>query len=189
MSALAKTTAAIVVAVAGILGSAVGPVLAEQPAPEESTARYEFDFLTGMVDHHAMAVETAEMCVEKAIHGELRTLCQEIIEAQTAEIATMQSWLEEWYGVTYEPSMSSGDMQRMERMARMDAEDFEVAFMEMMTRHHRTAIREASGCMEHASHAALVELCQRIIETQSEEITVMQEWLCDWYDRCRGHAA
>src|SRR3546814_18456453 len=109
-----------------------------------------------MIDHHAMAVETAEMCVEKAIHEELRTLCQEIIEAQTAEIETMQSWLEEWYGVTYEPSMSSGEMQRMERMARMDAEDFEVAFMEMMTWHHRTALREASGCMERASHEALV---------------------------------
>src|SRR3546814_14306896 len=88
----------------------------------------------------------------------------------------MQSWLEEWYGVTYEPSMSSGEMQRMERMARMDAEDFEVAFMEMMTWHHRTAIREASGCMERASHEALVELCQRIIATQSEEITLMQQW-------------
>lgn len=189
MSAVAKAAAAVLVAVAGLLGAAVAPVLAEQPALEQSTAQYEIDFLTGMIDHHAMAVETAEMCVEKAIHEELRTLCQEIIEAQTAEIETMQSWLEEWYGVTYEPSMSSGDMQRMERMARMDAEGFEVAFMEMMTRHHRTAIREASGCMERASHEALVELCQRIIETQSEEIRVMQQWLCDWYERCRGHAA
>src|SRR3546814_3729216 len=130
MSAVAKAAAAVLVAVAGLLGAAVAPVLAEQPALEQSTAQYEIDFLTGMIDHHAMAVETAEMCVEKAIHEELRTLCQEIIEAQTAEIETMQSWLEEWYGVTYEPSMSSGAMQRMERMARMDAEDFEVAFME-----------------------------------------------------------
>src|SRR3546814_7594020 len=109
MSAVAKAAAAVLVAVAGLLGAAVAPVLAEQPALEQSTAQYEIDFLTGMIDHHAMAVETAEMCVEKAIHEELRTLCQEIIEAQTAEIETMQSWLEEWYGGTYEPSMSSGE--------------------------------------------------------------------------------
>src|SRR3546814_16275364 len=124
MSAVAKAAAAVLVAVAGLLGAAVAPVLAEQPALEQSTAQYEIDFLTGMIDHHAMAVETAEMCVEKAIHEELRTLCQEIIEAQTAEIETLQSWPEEWYGVTYEPSPSSGDIQRMERMARHDTEQF-----------------------------------------------------------------
>src|SRR3546814_19775579 len=91
MSAVAKAAAAVLVAVAGLLGAAVAPVLAEQPALEQSTAQYEIDFLTGMIDHHAMAVETAEMCVEKGIHEGPRTLCQEITEATTSQRNTLQS--------------------------------------------------------------------------------------------------
>src|SRR3546814_2489136 len=117
-----------------------------------------------MIDHHAMAVETAEMCVEKAIHEELRTLCQEIIEAQTAEIETMQSWVEEWYGVTSAQSMSSGDIQRMERVALMGAEGFEDASLERMTRTSRPAHLEARGCEGRASQEAAARICQPIKE-------------------------
>lgn len=92
------------------------PTYAEDPAPDEATAKYEIDFMKGMIDHHAMAIEMASMCLEKTIHEELRTLCQNIITAQQMEIAEMQSWLSAWYGISYPPEMNPGEMRKLEKM-------------------------------------------------------------------------
>ena len=82
------TTAAL--AVAGAAGVAALPAAAEAPAAVEQAARFEVDFLTGMIDHHHMAVMMAEMCLEKAVHPELESTCETITATQSAEIATMQ---------------------------------------------------------------------------------------------------
>ncbi|MFP5327991.1 MAG: DUF305 domain-containing protein, partial [Acidimicrobiia bacterium] len=165
---------------------AMSPASADGPTPDPATARLEVDFLGDMIDHHAMAVDMAEMCEDKAAHDELRSMCEEIATAQSAEIVAMQSWLQDWYGVSHAPSMPAGQMRRMEGMAELDPAAFEVEFMETMVRHHRQAVREAGQCVNRAGHADLVDLCENIIETQTHEIELMQGWLCDWYDRCGG---
>ena len=35
-------------------------------------------------------------------------MCQDIAANQTAEIETMQAWLQDWYGIAYEPDMQLG---------------------------------------------------------------------------------
>ena len=162
-----------------------GPGTASAPAPSQRTARYEIDFMQDMIDHHAMAVMMAEMCFDKAIHKELRRLCQDIIAAQTAEIEQMQAWLQEWYGISYEPQMKPSDQRMMERMAALSPEEFEIEFMQMMIEHHEQAIREGETCLRRAYHRELIELCENIIETQTAEIELMQEWLCEWYGICQ----
>jgi len=138
-----------------------------------------------MIDHHHMAVMMAEMCLGKAIHPELRSLCESIRTAQMAEIEEMQAWLQDWYGITYEPVMKPGDEQMMERLASLSGAEFEIAFMEMMIKHHEKAIKEGRHCLDKASHIELRELCESIITTQSAEIEQMQTWLCQWYGECR----
>lgn len=97
----------------------------------------------------------------------------------------MQSWLSRWYGITYEPQMKPGAMRQMEKMMAMSSEEFEIAFMEEMIRHHEGAIREAEQCLKRAYHEDLIDLCQNIIETQSAEIAEMEAWLCEWYSICK----
>jgi uncharacterized protein (DUF305 family) len=154
------------------------------PAPDRATARWETRFLQDMIDHHMMAVMTAEVCVEQAVHEELRQLCENIIAAQSAEIREMQRWLRQWYGVRYEPRMTSGMEREVERLASLGGAEFEIAFMEMMIRHHEAAIREAEECLDRAYHTELRQLCENIIATQSAEIEQMQSWLCEWYGEC-----
>ena len=166
--------------VAGVQG--VGPSSA--PAPTPSQVNYEVDFMTDMIDHHQMAIMTSQLCVEKAIHEELRALCQEIIAAQQAEIQQMQTWLQEWYGITYAPEMKQSGMRMMEKLAALSPEEFEVAFMEMMIKHHAKAVKEGERCLEKAYHPELISMCEDIIETQSGEIALMQSWLCSWYGIC-----
>lgn len=158
--------------------------IANQPAPTKKQVRYEIEFLTGMIDHHAMAVMMAELCMERAVHEELRQLCEQIKTAQTEEITTMQGWLEEWYGVSYEPQMKQGEEKKMEQLASLSGSDFEIEFMQMMIRHHEKAIREGLRCMNRAYHAELKSLCENIVATQSEEIELMEQWLCEWYGMC-----
>ncbi len=160
------------------------PRVASTAAPEKATAKYEQDFMMGMIDHHQMAIDMAEMCLEEAVHPELRSMCENIIATQSAEIQQMQSWLSDWYGVTYEPMMKAGMMRQMEKLAALSGEDFEIAFMEMMIRHHRAAVQEGQQCVRRAYHEALIEMCQNIITVQTAEIQQMEAWLCAWYDRC-----
>lgn len=169
-----------------IAGLAVVPALADAPAPDRSTARFEVKFMEDMIDHHHMAVMMAELCLTRATeHAALRDMCQNIIMTQMQEIEEMQTWLKQWYGVDYEPMMSGmGSMQRLERLT---GAEFEIAFMLMMIRHHEGAIREANKCLDRAYHGELEGLCQNIIATQSAEIQQMQTWLCDWYAICKPH--
>lgn len=159
--------------------------IASAPAPSTAAARYEVKFMMDMIDHHHMAIMMAELCVEKAVHGELAALCEDIIAAQQAEIEQMQTWLASWYGISYEPQMKPGDMRMMEKLAAMSPEEFEIAFMEMMIKHHAKAVKEGEQCLDKAYHADLQQLCENIIETQMQESALMQSWLCEWYGVCR----
>lgn len=187
-----RTTSALMVAFVLALVSLAAfglPAQADAPAPDRATARYEVQFMTGMINHHQMAIEMGEICLDKAVHPELESMCSQIIAAQQSEIETMQGWLTNWYGVTHEPTMSSGDMQSMTRLERLDGADFELAFLKSMSRHHWKAVTEASKCVDTAYHDQLVSMCQDIIGAQLAEIDQMDTWLCQWYDRCGGRPA
>lgn len=170
-------------------GLSVAPAAAEEPAPDRSTARFEVNFLTGMINHHAMTVEMADLCLDKAVHPELEAMCESIKTSQSQQIDMMQSWLQDWYDIIHEPEMKPGDMRRMDRLASLDGEEFEIEFMESMIRHHRKAIREGEQCLRRAYHPGLLDLCENIIQTQSAEIVRLEQWLCEWYERCKGRNA
>ena len=160
------------------------PARADEAAPTNRVARYEVDFMKDMIDHHQMASMMSQMCLEKAVHPELRAMCQQIIAAQQAEISQLQGWLNDWYAVDYEPQPRNGAVRSMQRLERLEGGAFEIAFMETMTRHHRKAIAMAQKCLDKAVHPELVAMCSEIIETQTAEIQQLERWLCEWYDRC-----
>ena len=169
--------------------SAVNANPKSEPAPTNAARQFEIDFLQDMIDHHAMAVMMAELCLEKDVRLELAALCEQIRSSQTQQIAQMQAWLQAWYGITYAPEMKPGDMKTMERLASLSGAAFEIEFMEMMIRHHRKAVVEGETCIRRADHEELRSLCETIIEEQSEEIALLQSWLCSWFGRCRGGTA
>lgn len=158
---------------------------ADAPAPSKSTAKYEVRFMENMVDHHNMALEMARICLTNAVHSELQTMCEQVIGAQQEEITMLQRWLNDWYGIAgYQPKMSAGDMNQMDRLRALSGAEFEITFMRQLIRHHQRAIQMAATCTERASHGELVEMCEEIIETQSAEIVQLRTWLCKWYGFC-----
>lgn len=181
-----STFLAVVTALSMIaLASISMPASAAQPAPDQSATQYEVRFMQEMIDHHSMAVQMGTMCLERAVHQELRAMCQEIISAQQQEISTMQQWLLSWYGVSYQPSMNGGMRAQMEKLSMLNNAEFEIEFMQQMIRHHKMAIVKASQCLDKAYHPQLQDMCQNIVSAQLAEIRKMQEWLCRWYGMCR----
>lgn len=167
----------------GLLAPATA--IATGPAPSRAASVFEVRFMTGMIDHHFMAVQMARICEQKAVHPQLEELCGNIEASQTQQIRQMQTWLREWYGVTYQPQMKPGDMERMQRLASLSGAEFEIAFMRQMIKHHEAAVREGRHCLRKAYHRDLLGLCHNIVVTQTEEIEQMQGWLCQRYGLCR----
>ena len=64
----------------------------------ESTSGKDFDlmFLDMMTPHHQGAVTMANEALKKAEHPEIKTLAQNIIKAQEAEIKQMAEWKAKW---------------------------------------------------------------------------------------------
>jgi uncharacterized protein (DUF305 family) len=143
-------------------------------APVEGRAgRAELRFLEGMIDHHQMALDMAADCLEKASSADLKTICENVIAAQSAEITMMQEWLLAWYNVQYAPlSMtemhaegeSSTDhgghgghgahgstphsdppmmMGMMAGLNRVEGQAYDAAWLESMIDHHDDAIHMA----------------------------------------------
>jgi len=176
-SRLALFTATLV----GAGSFALAPAQAAAPAPDAARAEFEVDFLRTMIDHHSMAVEMAGICLDKAVHPQLRSLCRSIVASQSAQITDMQSWLQNWYGIDYEPMMSPADASMMAELAATSGPAFDRLFMQMMIEHHRTAIREATTCLRNAYHPELRRLCRDIVTSQSREVAQMTVWLRLWY--------
>lgn len=170
--------------------------------------RAEIRFLQGMSDHHQMALDMAEICLEKAYNEDVRAICQAVIDAQTPEIEQMQMWLLDWYNIEYQtmsmmgmmttsetndtdmnhsgmamPSTPFSDQPMMMGMMagfnRWEGIIFDIAWLESMIDHHDDAIHMAERVLERHVHNELATLAQEIIDAQSAEIEIMEAVLLD----------
>jgi uncharacterized protein (DUF305 family) len=74
----------------GMMGAMSTDLEALKNAPD-----FDKEFIRQMIPHHQMAVHMASMVLDSQ-HPELRTLGQNIIKSQTAEINQMQQWYQTW---------------------------------------------------------------------------------------------
>lgn len=187
-----------------ILPAAALPVaLADGPTAGRS-GRAELRYMEGMIDHHQMAVDMANDCLAKASSDDLKTICQNIIDAQTAEIAQLQAWLLNWYNVQYEPvPMMAGDdgmdgmdhsgmagmphtdppmmMGMMAGLNRVEGVEYDIAWTESMIDHHDDAIHMSERLLaripEGEGHADLRALAETIIADQTAEIDMLESMI------------
>jgi uncharacterized protein (DUF305 family) len=175
-----STIAAVLSAV--LLAPAAG---AAAPASDPEAASFEVEFLTGMIDHHQMALHMSELCLQKAERAEVLDLCGTIQSTQGAEIAEMQGWLVDWYGIQHEPMMDDpAHHAQMMELEGLSGADFEMAFLNMMSEHHAMAVEDGRACLGGAGHRELRALCRDIVVTQLREIARMESWRCRWYGDC-----
>ena len=157
------------------------PVLASGPAPERDQRRFEIEFLKSMIDHHYGAVKMSELCDGRTVHPELQEMCDQIKSSQTEEIAMMQSWLQNWYGVTHAPHLDRKTQRQIAHLATLSGEAFEKAFMATMIKHHSMAAMMAIDCLNEAYHPEMLNMCAMMLAAQGDEIAQLRIWLQQWY--------
>jgi len=174
-----------------------GVVSADAPI-DGRAVRAEVRFLEGMIDHHQMALDMANDCLNKAETESVIVLCEGVITAQSAEIAQMQAWLLAWYNVDYAPMpmMSDDDMGGMDMggmtmettpytdppmmmgmmagLSRLEGVEYEIAWLESMIDHHDDALHMSERILLRAEHPELLTLAELIISAQTAEIELME---------------
>lgn len=59
-------------------------------------------------------------------------------------------------------------------------EGFDRVFLEKMILHHQGAVEMAKLAQEQAKHQEIIDLSQRIIDSQTSEIEMMKSWQKSW---------
>ena len=142
-------------------------------------------FIDAMVPHHKGAVDMAEVALENADHEEIRSLAEDIVSAQEAEIEELKSIKQQEFGTSEVPmEMSQEEMQMMgmrdpEALANKDP--FDKAFIEAMIPHHESAIEMAQFAYQKSDNSEIRGLAEGIVEAQTREITQMEGWRKQWY--------
>ncbi|HZJ10719.1 MAG TPA: DUF305 domain-containing protein [Trueperaceae bacterium] len=79
-------------------------------------------------------------------------------------------------------AMNHGSDSSMPGLESLSGEEFEVAFMSMMTAHHQGAIDMADWVLERGDDPDVLAAAQSIKDAQDPEIEQMAAWLREWYD-------
>jgi uncharacterized protein (DUF305 family) len=183
------------------MGPEAAKVRARQDSVRYPYTQADIDFMSGMIHHHAQAIVMSKMAPSRGASAELLRLTGRIINAQTDEIALMQSWLEDRnvapprvdstgsvvmdhsaHGAhgTLMPGMLSP--AQMDTLSAARGADFDVFFLQYMIQHHRGAVGMVHTLL--ASHGAgqneaIFKLAADVEADQSTEIKRMMQMLLE----------
>lgn len=211
-----RAALAALVAVAGV--AACSPVasaqVAAQPSPgsapgsqEAAIARAQADsarlpwteadarFMTGMIGHHAQAIEMSLLAPSRTTTPSIRTLAARIINAQQDEIGIMQRWLADRRQPVPDPRAGhggheghSGQMPGMLTPAQVleleqaEGEEFDRLFLVDMIQHHRGAVTMVEGLFSTpgaGQDETVFKFASDVNVDQATEIARMQQMLAN----------
>lgn len=144
-------------------------------------ARFEVDFLKGMIPHHQMAISMSQIALRNSDNPEVRSLARRIIGEQRPEIAEMKSWLYSGFGVrNFQPKMTPDDVKMLQDLRGLHGTAFDRAYLTDMIDHHHRAIggdgmmmTGAQDVLARGVHPRLLKLAGNIVRTQTAEIQEM----------------
>lgn len=150
----------------------------------DMSAPFDAMFIDGMIAHHEGAISMANQALKEAQRPEIKTLAEDIVKAQQAEITQMQEWRKAWYPdlkATGGLTTTSGMMMDMGPMA-VPAGDqpFDIRFIDAMIPHHESAIMMAQMALQRAEKPEIKTLAEAIIQAQTAEIEQMKQWRAEW---------
>ena len=158
-------------------------------SPSAETAELDQLYIDMMIPHHASIVALSEAALPRLHDGRLRTIAQDIIDAQTAEVAELRGYRAAFYGSPDPLPLDEAAMMRLtpgavtpmdEMMGQMDAAtqvaafcaaaDADLAFFDLTIPHHESAISASQTASAGATHPEIVAFARRVIVDQQREI-------------------
>jgi uncharacterized protein (DUF305 family) len=141
-------------------------------------------FAREMVPHHEQALEMARLAATQAESPQVQDLARRIEAAQDPEITTMERWLAAWGeserdGGTADHGGDAGLMseQEMSELRQANGATFDRLFLEMMVRHHESAIEMAVQELDMGKFPEAKQLAREIRDAQRAEVDEMRALL------------
>ncbi len=164
----------------------------------------EFDqmYIDMMMPHHESIVAMAQAALNRLEDDRLREIAQRIIDAQSAEMDELRGYRNDFYGdgdpmpmneqmmgmmTQMMPGMGSMEEMAMQMDATSqvaaicEAEDADLAFIDLTIPHHVMAIAASEAAREQATHDEIRAFAERVIEDQQREIVELQEIRMELY--------
>ncbi len=156
-------------------------------SPNAAKAPYEQQFLDTMTMHHQMAMHMASLVESRSANQELKDMAKKMMAEQEKEIAQLKGWKEQWYAGKPEamnmkmPGMPES-MKGMsgDKLMSAKGEQFDRMFVDMMSQHHKGAIKMAQTAAPKLQHAEVKEFANRLVEMQKKEVAHMAEMKKSW---------
>lgn len=183
------------VLVATFLLASVSSLALAQAAPATRNNAADVAFMTGMIHHHAQAIEMVALMAGRTKTQALTSLGQRINVSQKDEIAMMQQWLRDHGEAVPDPlahahmNMDMGDQPMMPGMlskaqmsglAKAQGAAFDRLFLTGMIQHHEgalTMVTELFATNGAANNTAVFRFASDVDADQRAEITRMRALL------------
>lgn len=134
----------------------------------QNTAPTDAKFLDQFSEHHKDAIEMAKMAEKKAENKDLKKMAQKMVKDQSKEIDQMKSWRQKYYpqAAKTESDMPKMDMSKLESSS---GHEFDMAFSEMMAKHHQQGIDMVNGVSKELSNPEIKKFAQNAAKKQEDE--------------------
>jgi uncharacterized protein (DUF305 family) len=142
----------------------------------------EQSYIRHMTTHHAQGIELARVAAERAQDPHLRKLAMLMVASQEGENRIFENWWLSWFETempdcsTAERAAMPGLLTQVEVRDLKSAlpEHFDAIFVELMSRHHRGAVKMADQMWQSRSDPRLRVMAHAIRHEQQGEIALMQ---------------
>ena len=149
------------------------------------TGDFDYDFANTMVEHHQSAVDMAKDVISKGSNADVKTMAQNIVTAQEAEIAQFKSILKDYKMPEMKKEAGETHNELGETMEKMESKMNGIAktgnadkdFLMMMIPHHQSAVTMGEDELSHGKNLELKKMAQKIMEDQSKEIKQFEAML------------
>ncbi|MFJ3995582.1 DUF305 domain-containing protein [Streptomyces parvus] len=192
-------------AVASAREDAPAPRTAGAPAPDSADAGFARD----MAVHHQQAVEMSFIVRDRTEDEDVRRLAYDIANTQANQRGMLLGWLDLWglpkvaggddppmawmgdggghqHGGQHADGDADGALMagmasraELERLARLDGEQAEVFYLQLMTDHHKGGVAMAEACASRCTVPVEQRLARGMVEGQQSELGLMRDMLTE----------
>lgn len=146
---------------------------------------FDLDFANMMIMHHQAAIDMSEAEIAKGSDTEMKTMAQNIIAAQKAEIDQLQKFVKNYkmpegkkMNEDMHNELSSIMKSMMDKMNNMQMTgNADKDFAMMMVAHHESAVKMAEDELSHGKQNELKKMAQKMIKDQNKEIADFKAWV------------
>lgn len=181
------------------LALALGYLVGRPSYPLDNSA--DAGFLRDMSAHHAQAVDTSMIILDKTDDPELHIVATDMARTQQGQIGIMQGWLMAWdlparapeppmtwmAGSGHDHGGGEGEVpetmpgmattEQVEELEETEGVEAEILFLELMIDHHLGGIEMAEAEVELGQEEMVVKLAQGMIDAQASEVDLMEGML------------